>query len=141
MKLSQLALSLSLIFSCLTSYAADNENRPHETVTPNFMKEIPSIPGKSMVAAVVTYPPKGASPSHHHAKSAFIYAYVLEGEVRSSVDGSPPRVYKTGESWYEAPGAHHTISENASDNKPAKLLAVFVIDSGDKVLTVPDNQK
>lgn len=140
MKFTKLALSASLIFVCLTSHATDNEKRPHETVTPNFMREIPNIPGKSMIAAVVTYPPKGASPSHHHAKSAFIYAYVLEGEIRSSVDGSAPRIYKTGESWYEAPGAHHTVSENASDSKPARLLAVFIVDSGDKELTVPDGQ-
>lgn len=140
MKFTTLALSTALIFNCFASYADDSKNRPHETVTPNFMKEIPNVPGKSMIAAVVTYPPNGASPSHHHAKSAFIYAYVLEGEVRSSVDGSAPKIYKVGESWYEAPGAHHTISENASDSKPAKLLAVFVVDSGDKVLTVPDGQ-
>lgn len=72
------------------------------------------------------------------AKSAFIYAYVLEGEIRSSVDGSPPQIYHVGESWYEAPGAHHTISENASASKPARLLAVFVVDDNDKDLTVPD---
>jgi hypothetical protein len=28
-----------------------------------------------MVTVVVTYPPGGKSPSHHHAQSAFIYAY------------------------------------------------------------------
>lgn len=140
MKLIRLALSASLIFVCLTSHADDAAKRPHETVTPNFMKEIPNIPGKSLIAAVVAYPPNGASPSHHHAKSAFIYAYVLEGEIRSSVDGSTPRIYKAGESFYEAPGAHHAVSENASDTKPARLLAVFIVDSGDKKLTVPDGQ-
>lgn len=140
MKVSKLVLGASLIFACLASQADDNSNRPHETVTPNFMKEIPNIPGKSLIAAVVTYPPNGASPSHHHAKSAFIYAYILEGEIRSSVDGSAPKIYKAGESFYEDPGSHHAISENASKTKPAKLLAVFVVDSGDKKLTEPDGQ-
>lgn len=140
MKFRKLVLSASLMFVCLTSQADDNSNRPHETVTPNFMKEIPNIPGKSLVAAVVTYPPNGASPSHHHAKSAFIYAYILEGEIRSSVDGSAPKIYKAGESFYEAPGSHHAISENASKTKPAKLLAVFVVDSEDNKLTLPDSQ-
>ncbi|WP_426619433.1 cupin domain-containing protein [Pseudomonas rustica] len=140
MKFRKLVLSASLMFVCATSQADDNSNRPHETVTPNFMKEIPNIPGKSLVAAVVTYPPNGASPSHHHAKSAFIYAYILEGEIRSSVDGSAPKIYKVGESFYEVPGSHHAISENASKTKPAKLLAVFVVDSEDKKLTLPDGQ-
>ncbi|MHB8821768.1 MAG: cupin domain-containing protein, partial [Pseudomonadaceae bacterium] len=29
---------------------------------------------------------------------------------------------------------------NASDSEPAKLLAVFVVDSDDDVLTTPDGQ-
>jgi hypothetical protein len=47
-------------------------------------------------------------------------------------------IYRLGESWYETPGAHHAVSRNASATKPAKLLAVFVVDTDDKVLTTPD---
>jgi quercetin dioxygenase-like cupin family protein len=46
-------------------------------------------------------------------------------------------VYGTGESWVEAPGAHHRVSENASSTEPAKLLAVFVANT-DEALTRPD---
>ncbi len=112
--------------------------RPHETVTPQFSQAIPNIPGKSLTAVVVSYAPSAASPAHHHAPSAFIYAYVLEGAIRSQVNGEPARVYHVGESWYEAPGAHHRVSANASKTKPARLLAVFVVDSEDKVLTRTD---
>lgn len=108
------------------------------TVTPQFAHAIPNIPGKSLKAVVVRYAPGGTSPAHHHASSAFIYAYVLEGEIRSQVNDEPARVYHAGESWYETPGAHHKVSENASKTKPAKLLAVFVVDSADKMLTTPD---
>ena len=108
------------------------------TVTPQFAHAIPNIPGKSLKAVVVRYAPGGTSPAHRHASSAFIYAYVLEGEIRSQVNDEPARVYHAGESWYETPGAHHKVSENASKTKPAKLLAVFVVDSADKVLTTPD---
>lgn len=108
------------------------------TVTPQFAHAIPNIPGKSLKAVVVRYAPGGTSPAHHHASSAFIYAYVLEGDIRSQVNDEPARVYHAGESWYETPGAHHKVSENASKTKPAKLLAVFVVDSADKVLTTPD---
>src|SRR5262249_50378166 len=45
-----------------------------EKVTRNFEQAIPNIPGKSLIAVVVDYPPGGASPPHTHAKSAFIYA-------------------------------------------------------------------
>ena len=52
-----------------------------ETVTPHFEQAIPNIPGKSLVAQVVDYAPGGASPSHVHSKSAFIFAYVVSGAV------------------------------------------------------------
>lgn len=110
---------------------------PGETVTPHFEHAIPNIPGKSMVTLIVDYAPGGASPSHTHAKSAFIFAYVLSGEIESKVDDGPARVYRAGESWYEEPGATHGISRNASKTKPAKLLAVFVVDTNDRELVTP----
>ena len=105
-----------------------------------FEHVIPNIEGKSMVAVVVTYPPGGKSLAHHHARSAFIYAYVLSGAIRSQVDDQPAKVYQVGEGFYEMPGSHHRISENASDREPASLLAVFVVDSKDKPLTIPDKK-
>jgi hypothetical protein len=33
-------------------------------------------------------------------------------------------------------GDRHTVSANASDTKPAKLLAVFVVDSNETQLTI-----
>jgi quercetin dioxygenase-like cupin family protein len=108
-----------------------------ETVVPRFDQAITNIPGKSLVVVEVEYAPGAASPSHTHAKSAFIYAYVLSGEIESQVNDEAPRVYKAGESWYETPNARHQISRNASKTKPAKLLAVFVVDSNDKPLTTP----
>ncbi len=110
---------------------------PGETVTPQFERAIPTIPGKSLVALVVDYAPGGASPSHTHAKSAFIFAYVLAGEIESKVNDGPARVYRAGESWYEDPGAIHSVSRNASKTEPAKLLAVFVVDRDDRALVTP----
>ena len=103
-----------------------------------FNNAIPNIPGKSVVAVVVTYPPGAKSPSHHHAASAFIYAHVISGSVRSQVDDQPVKDYRAGEGWSENPGAHHRVSENASATEPAKLLAVFVVDSSEQTLTTPD---
>ena len=104
-----------------------------------FEHEIPNVPGKSMVAVVVTYAPGAKSPSHHHAPSAFIYAHVLSGSIRSQVGDEPAKVYRVGEGFYEMPGAQHRVSENASDKEPASLLAVFIVDSKDKPLTTPDS--
>jgi quercetin dioxygenase-like cupin family protein len=104
-----------------------------------FQGAIPNIPGKNLVAVVVNYPPGGKSPPHHHAKSAFIYAHVLTGAIRSVVGTEPAKVYQAGESFHEDPGAHHQVSENASETQPASLLAVFIVDAGDQPLTIPDS--
>ena len=87
---------------------------------------------------VVNYPPGGRSLPHRHAASAFIYAHVLSGAVRSQVGDEPAKVYHAGEGFYEMPGSQHRISENASDKEPASLLAVFVVDSKDEPLTTAD---
>ena len=110
-----------------------------EMVKLAFQHAIPNIPGKNLVAVVVNYPPGGKSPPHRHAKSAFIYAQVLTGAVRSVVGTEPAKVYQAGESFYEEPGAHHRVSENASETEPASLLAVFVVDADDQPLTIPDS--
>lgn len=109
-----------------------------DSVKPNFSHAIPNIPGKSLIAVEVDYAPGGASAPHTHAKSAFIYAYVVSGSIASKVNDGPERVYKAGESFYEDPGSRHPVSRNASKTKPAKLLAVFVVDSDDTELTKND---
>jgi quercetin dioxygenase-like cupin family protein len=115
-------------------YAHDSEA---ETVTKNFEAPIPNIPGKSLVAVEVDYAPGAASPPHTHAKSAFIYAYVISGAIESKVNDGETRIYWAGESWSEPPGAIHWISRNASKVEPAKLLAVFVLGTNDNPLTTP----
>jgi len=92
-------------------------------------------PGKSLTAVVVDFPPGAASPPHHHAASGFIFAYVLSGSVRSQLEGGPVEVYRTGESWWEPPAAHHIVSANASSTEPARLLAVIVADTGAQLTT------
>ena len=109
-----------------------------EHVAPKFARELPNVPGKSLIAVEVTYAPGGSYDPHTHAKSAFIYAYVISGSVVSQVAGEPERVYKAGESFYENPGVHHVVGRNASKTEPAKFLAVFIVNSDDKELSTPD---
>jgi quercetin dioxygenase-like cupin family protein len=107
------------------------------TVTKDFEAPSPNVPGKSLIALEVNYAPGMASQSHTHAKSAFIYAYVISGAIESKVNDGETRVYRAGQSWSESPGAVHSISRNASKTEPAKLLAIFVVDTNDKTLTTP----
>ena len=65
---------------------------------------------------------------------------MLSGAIRSQVDHEPAKVYRVGEGFYELPGSHHRVSENASDREPASLLAAFVVDSKDNPLVIPDQK-
>ncbi|WP_354119253.1 cupin domain-containing protein [Bradyrhizobium sp. LA6.12] len=105
-----------------------------------FNEAIPNIPGKNLIAVAVYYPPGGKTPAHRHAASAFVAGYVLSGAIRSQVDGGEMRVFNAGESWFEKPGAHHDVSENASSSEPAKLLKIFVVDRKDTNLTIIDGR-
>ena len=114
------------------------ENSGQNPVVRTVFDQPTNVAGKSLEAVTVSYPPGAKSGAHHHAKSAFIMAYVISGAIRSQVEGEPARVYPAGETWSETPGAHHTISENASATEPAELLAVFLLDTGDGPLTTDD---
>jgi len=140
MRAVKLTSSIAAVFTAIALGTAAGHAQELEQVKPVFEHAIPNIAGKSLIALVVTYPPGGKTPSHHHAKSAFIYAHVLSGAIRSQVDDEPPKVYRVGEGFYEVPGSHHRVSENASDREPASLLAVFVVDSKDNPLVIPDQQ-
>ena len=96
-----------------------------------YQHELPNVPGKSIKGVLVEYGPGGYSPGHTHPKSAFIYATVLAGTIRSQVNDGPVTTYKAGQSFSELPGDRHGVSANASKTKPAKLFAVFVLDSND----------
>jgi quercetin dioxygenase-like cupin family protein len=110
---------------------------PGEAVTVAADEPIPNLPGKRLVSLIVDYPPGAASVPHRHAGSAFIYAFVVSGAIRSQVDDERVQVFRTGEGWFENPGAHHRVSANASLTEPARLLAVFIVDAAEKDLTAP----
>lgn len=132
------AAAVPLISATIALGASPAIAQDREQVKVAFAHALPNVDGKKIVAVTVTYPPGGKSLPHHHAASAFIYAYVLSGAIRSQVGNDPAHVYHAGEGFYEMPGSHHSVSENASDKEPASLLAVFVVDSKDEPLTTPD---
>lgn len=110
------------------------------TVTPVRVQALANAPGEVLTAVVVTYPPGGTTPIHHHAGSTF--AYVLSGAIRSQVSGQgPAKVYTAGESFFEPPGSTHLVSANASDTKPAKFLVVFIAPKGAKLTAMGPAQK
>ena len=122
-------VSGALLCAVLAFTAAVGAVAAHETVKPLFQHALPNAPGKTFSTAIVDFPPGATSVPHRHGQ-AFVYAYVLQGAVRSQLEGEPAKTYQTGEFWYEAPGAHHLETTNASTTAPARLLVTFIADDG-----------
>ena len=124
----------------VSAASADDFSTDKFKVTLVFDRALPNVPGKSMKGVLVEYQPGGSSPAHTHPGSAFIYATVLEGAIRSKINDGPEKVYHAGESFAEVPGDHHGVSANDSDTQPARLLAVFVVDTDEKNLVTNDKE-
>jgi len=101
-----------------------------------YTHTLPSLNGEKLAVDVVevAYGPGAASPPHSHPCPVVVY--VLEGAVRTQVEGQKEAVYKAGESFYEAPNGVHLVASNDSSTKPAKFLAFFVCDH-DAPLSTP----
>ncbi len=136
------------LFACVFSVMAFAVSPCHaqavaaarETILPAFAYPIANVPGKTLTALIVSYAPGAKTPAHRHGQS-FVVGYVLEGAIRSKLDNGEERVYRAGESWTEKPGAHHSVSENASATEPAKLMAFLVAKTNAKDLFTLDGSK
>jgi quercetin dioxygenase-like cupin family protein len=129
---ASLLLTAAALLPIALAGAQENATAGHEAVHPLFEHSLPNAEGKTFTSVVVEFPPAARALPHRHG-TAFVYAYVLAGSVRSRLDDGATRTFHTGENWFEMPGAHHVLTENASATQPAKLLVVFVSNTGDSL--------
>jgi quercetin dioxygenase-like cupin family protein len=120
---------VSLLLLCLMTGPAAAQPPDVATV---MSKELGDIAGKEVVMITVEFPPGGSDPVHRHNAHGFIY--VLEGSVVMQVKGGKEVTLTPGQSFYEGPKDVHVVGRNASNTKPAKLLAVLVKDKGAPLL-------
>jgi quercetin dioxygenase-like cupin family protein len=99
-----------------------------------FQTDLPDIEGREVVVLEVVYPPGVASASHRH--NAHTFVYVLEGTVEMQVAGGELKKLTVGQTFYETPNDIHSVSRNASETEPAKIL-VFFIKMKDAPASVP----
>jgi|SRR5579872_5502649 quercetin dioxygenase-like cupin family protein len=114
---------------------ASNVRRGKDRARTLMSQALPVLEGAHLksVLVEVRYGPGESSPPHSHPCA--VVGYVVEGALRTQVQGEPEMIYKTGQSFYEPPNGVHLISANASTAKPAKLLAYFICDH-DAALTI-----
>ena len=100
----QFLCAAALAVVSLTAASAQDASGEKRKVTFVYDQVLPNVPGKSIRGVLVEYEPGGFSAAHTHPTSAFIYATVLEGAIRSQVNDGPVITYRAGESWSERPG-------------------------------------
>jgi quercetin dioxygenase-like cupin family protein len=103
---------------------------------PIVQRDAPAVnlDGWQITATEVSYGPGEASNRHRHP--GFVCGYVLEGQYRFAVDGTPETVLSVGQMFFENPGDVHAVSGNASKTQPARILAIVFTKKGDPV-TIP----
>lgn len=89
-----------------------------------FQHDLPNLTMEGWEVNVnwVDYAPGRVGTAHRHP--GFTLAYVLEGSVVAKISGQKERTFNAGEMFYEPPGSVHEVSKNASQTRPAKLLAL-----------------
>ena len=120
-------LAALLILAAFPGEAAD--------VKELFAIDLADYAGKEGRMIEVSYPPGAQDMVHRHDANAFVY--VLEGQIIMQLKGQPAVTLKAGQTFYEGPTDVHVVGRNASKTKPAKLLAVFVVDTNETELTIP----
>jgi quercetin dioxygenase-like cupin family protein len=108
---------------------ADSGTTPSSGAVKVLMaRDLIGAANKEVQMVTVEYVPRGASlPHRHHAQ---VFVYVLEGSVRMQVAGAPAVTLGPGDVFYEGPEDVHTVSANASETKPARILVFLVKDQG-----------
>jgi quercetin dioxygenase-like cupin family protein len=93
-----------------------------------FQTDVADVSNQEILVLEVVYPPGAESASHRH--NAHTIVYVLEGTVKMQVEGAEAKTLGPGEVFYETPDDVHTVSSNASDTEPAKILVFFLKEKG-----------
>jgi quercetin dioxygenase-like cupin family protein len=112
------------------------QQMPATKVTPLMSQAIAEFPGHEVTMITLDIPPGVGSPPHRHP-GHHTFGYVLEGTYKIKLDNGPETVLTKGQTFYEPPGQLHTVSRNASDVEPAKVLVVMLAETG-KPVTVPE---
>src|SRR6266478_487170 len=103
---------------------------------PLLVQPLADLPGREVRIALLDRAPGSSSPPHRHP-GHHTFGYVIEGTYEFAIDRQAPRLLKTGDTFYEPPGAIHSTSRNPSTDQRVKLL-VFMVADQKNPSTVPE---
>ncbi len=125
-------LKKTLLFIVPVAVALVGAALAQAPLQPSPVKRTPigkhDVPGSNyeVITALVELQPGVKAGRHRHPGS--VMGQVLEGEFMIAIDGQPEKIYTAGQSLEVPSGAIH--NEGAVGSKPAKLIAVYVVEKG-----------
>jgi quercetin dioxygenase-like cupin family protein len=126
--------AVTAVLSSVATYSALNFIAPSFAQTaapagtiPLLTQALPDLPGREVRITLLDRGPGNSSPAHHHP-GHYTFGYVVEGTYELGINGQATRTLKAGDVFYEPPGAIHSVSRNASSDKPMKIVVFMVAD-------------
>lgn len=82
------------------------------------------------VSAILLVAPPGSAPSSPHQHPGPVFAYIAKGEIENEVDPNPPKIYHTGDVFYEPAMHAHRLFRNLSKTEVAEVVVFEVTEKG-----------
>jgi quercetin dioxygenase-like cupin family protein len=87
-----------------------------------------SLAGYDAVIVEFNFRPGASVPEHRHPGP--IAGYVIDGQMKFSIDHEPEKAMPAGSTFFEPRGALHTAFGSADPNAPARVVAFLVVPNG-----------
>jgi len=95
---------------------------------PLLTQPLSDLPGREVRITLLDRIPGNASLPHRHP-GHHTFGYVVEGQYELGINGGQTRMLKAGDTFYDPPGALHSVSRNASSTQNLKIVVFMVADA------------
>lgn len=117
--LAAIMAALNLV-TPLPAAAADKEKEPVE-IKEIFKRAHPELSDKEVLVKRIELQPGASAPPHVHP--GMVIGYVERGSIEFQLKDGPLLKLKTGDTFFEPPGAHHMVAKNLDPANVAVIIA------------------
>jgi quercetin dioxygenase-like cupin family protein len=127
MKATLMAAAATLIVACAVS---SSQTLAQDIMRTDLLRNDISVPGREVIQVLVEFAPGVAFPKHAHPGEEI--AYVVEGALEYTLEGSPPVTLKVGDALFIPAGVPHAVKNVGSGD--AAELATYIVEKGKPLL-------
>jgi quercetin dioxygenase-like cupin family protein len=135
------ALGVLVLAVALVGWTRPGLSMTREPSAPRRSGELARYPltgdlqGFDAVIVELNFQPGVSVPEHRHPGP--IAGYVIDGQMKFSIDHAPDRSVPAGATFFEPRGALHTSFGSADPNAPVRIVAFLVVPNGSPLTERP----